>query len=76
MADLREPFELCRVLQNGSLIGISRYTGGDSVLLTFRDRGVLAYNVSNNKAFEGKISKLSRLYTILSNHACKQEFCC
>ena len=51
MADLREPFELCRVLQNGSLIGISRHAGGDNVLITFRDRGVLAYNVSNNNAF-------------------------
>lgn len=45
MADLREPFELCRVLQNGPLIGMSRDAGGDNVLLTFRDRGVLAYNV-------------------------------
>lgn len=51
MADLREPFELCRVLQNGSLIGISKHAGGDNVLITFRDRGVLAYNVSNNNAF-------------------------
>ena len=54
MADLKEPFELCRVLQNGSLIGISRHAGGDNVLITFRDRGVLAYNVSNNKAFVRK----------------------
>lgn len=46
MADLREPFELCKVLQNGSLIGISRLTGDENVLLTFSDRRVLVYNVS------------------------------
>lgn len=46
MADLREPFELCKVLQNGSLLGISRHAEDDHVLLTFRDRGVLVYNVS------------------------------
>lgn len=46
MADLREPFELCKVLQNGSLIGISRLTEDENVLLTFSDRRVLVYNVS------------------------------
>ena len=47
MADLREPFELCKVLQTGSLIGIARHVDDDHVVLTFRDRGVLVYNVSN-----------------------------
>ena len=74
MADLREPFELCRVFQIGSLIGISKYTGGENVLITFKDRGVLAYNVSNNKVFVRKMSKLSRLYTFFSYKPCKQEF--
>lgn len=69
MADLREPFELCRVLQNGSLIGISRHTGGDNVLLTFSDRGVLAYNVSNNKAFVRKKDEIFEIvHKILSYH--------
>ncbi|KAL9956851.1 hypothetical protein ACROYT_G038396 [Oculina patagonica] len=49
MADLREPFELCRVLQNGSLIGISRHLSEDHLLLTFSNRGVLAYNLQHQK---------------------------
>lgn len=49
MADLREPFELCKVLQNGSLIGISRLTGDENVLLTFSDRRVLVYNLQHQK---------------------------
>ncbi|KAJ7382592.1 Nucleolar protein 11 [Desmophyllum pertusum] len=49
MADLREPFELCKVLQNSSLIGISKHTGSDNVLLTFSDRGVLVYNLQHQK---------------------------
>lgn len=69
MADLREPFELCRVLQNGSLIGISRHIGGDNVILTFSDRGVLAYNVSNNKAFVRKKDEIFEIvHKILSYH--------
>ena len=47
MADLREPFELCKILQNDSLLGISRHTEEDHILVTFSDRGVLVYNVSN-----------------------------
>lgn len=67
MADLKEPFELCRVLQNGSLIGISRHAGGDNVLITFRDRGVVAYNVSN-KAFVRKKVETFRIVHNLSNY--------
>lgn len=51
MADLQEPFELCKVLHNGSLMGIARHVEADNVVLTFRDRGVLVYNVSNNYGF-------------------------
>ncbi|PFX22605.1 Nucleolar protein 11 [Stylophora pistillata] len=49
MADLREPFELCKVLQNGPLVGISRLTGSENVLLTFNDRRVLVYNLEHQK---------------------------
>ena len=63
MADLREPFELCRVLQNSSLIGISRHLSEDHVLLTFSDRGVLAYNVSYIQEIVGVKTKCSKLYT-------------
>ncbi|CAH3036974.1 unnamed protein product [Porites lobata] len=49
MADLREPFELCKVLQTGSLIGIARHVDDDHVVLTFRDRGVLVYNLQHQK---------------------------
>ena len=44
---VNDPFELCKVLQTGSLIGIARHVDDDHVVLTFRDRGVLVYNVSN-----------------------------
>ena len=72
MVDLREPFELCRVLQNGSLIGISRHAGGDNVLLTFRDRGVFAYNVSSNTAFVRKqVETFKIVHKVLSNHVNK-----
>ena len=67
MADLREPFELCRVLQSGSLIGISRHAGGDNVLITFRDRGVLAYNVSNNNAYVQICQKKVETFKIVHN---------
>ena len=76
MADLREPFELCRVLQNSSLIGISKHLIEDHVLLTFSDRGVLAYNVSYIREIVGVKTKCSKLYTqneILLR--CKHEFC-
>ncbi|KAK2571730.1 Nucleolar protein 11 [Acropora cervicornis] len=49
MADLQEPFELCKVFQNGSLLGISRHAEDDHILLTFRDRGVLVYNLQLQK---------------------------
>ena len=46
MADFGEPFELCKIFQKGSLLGIRKHSADNHVILTFKDRGVQVYNVS------------------------------
>ncbi|XP_068762651.1 nucleolar protein 11-like [Montipora capricornis] len=68
MADLREPFELCKILQNDSLLGISRHTKEDHILVTFSDRGVLVYNLQLQKLINSWSVKQKDNVTIAAVH--------
>ena len=46
MAALGEGFELCKIPNGVELLGAEKHCDEDHVLLTFRDREVRVYNVS------------------------------
>jgi hypothetical protein len=46
MATFGEGFELCKIPNGAELIGVEKHSEDDNVILTFRNKDVLVYNVS------------------------------
>lgn len=51
MADVSQCFSLCKGFKKDSLLGIEKHCDKNHVILTFKDRGVLVYNVSISRLF-------------------------
>ncbi|XP_031575208.1 nucleolar protein 11-like isoform X2 [Actinia tenebrosa] len=49
MADVSRCFLLCKGFQKDSLLGIEKHCNKNHVILTFKDRGVVVYDLENNK---------------------------
>ncbi|EDO38529.1 predicted protein [Nematostella vectensis] len=63
MAAIGETYALCRVFQRNNLLSVEKHCEENHVILTFKDRGVLVYNLANNKLVHSLAAQQKQEFT-------------